>query len=100
MQSRNNTSINNVNQREARDSSIAGSNKKIINSNYMTPKYLEKQLEEVKSSITAPNQSTEYVVYEKAPDLWDEAYPDDKIYTRPEDGKKFCIVDGIYYAIY
>ena len=31
---------------------------------------------------------------------WDEIYPDDKIYIRPEDGKKFSIVDDIYYAVY
>ena len=33
-------------------------------------------------------------------DYWDEIYPDDKIYIRPEDGKKFSIVDGIYYAVH
>ena len=31
---------------------------------------------------------------------WDEIYPDDKIYFRPEDGKKFSIVDDIYYAVH
>ena len=31
---------------------------------------------------------------------WDEIYPDDKIYIRSEDGKRFSIVDDIYYAVH
>ena len=31
---------------------------------------------------------------------WDGIYPDDKIYIRPVDGKKFIIVDDIYYAVH
>ena len=31
---------------------------------------------------------------------WDEIYPDDKIYIRPEDGKKISILDDIYYAVH
>ena len=31
---------------------------------------------------------------------WDEIYPDDKIYIRPEDGKKFSIVDGVCHAVH
>ena len=31
---------------------------------------------------------------------WDEIYPDDEIYIRPEDGRKFSIVYGIYYAVH
>ena len=31
---------------------------------------------------------------------WDEIYPDDKIYIRPEDGKKFSIVDGVCYVVH
>ena len=33
-------------------------------------------------------------------DYWDEIYPIDKIYIRPEDGKTFRIVDHIYYAVH
>ena len=33
-------------------------------------------------------------------DQWDEIYPDDKIYIRPEDGKKFSIVDGVFYSVH
>ena len=31
---------------------------------------------------------------------WDEICPDDKIYIRPEDGKKFSTVDGVCYAVH
>ena len=33
-------------------------------------------------------------------DYWDEIYPDDKTYIRPEDGKKFSIVNGVFYAVH
>ena len=38
--------------------------------------------------ISAPSKSNPMKIK-----YWDEIYPDDKIYIRPEDGKKFCIVD-------
>jgi len=33
-------------------------------------------------------------------EYWDEIYLHDKIYIRPEDGKKFSIADDIYYAVH
>lgn len=45
--------------------------------------------------IPAPSKSNPMKIK-----YWDEIYPDDKIYIRPEDGKKFSIVDDIYYAVH
>ena len=45
--------------------------------------------------IPAPPKSSPMKI-----NYWDEIYPDDKIYIRPEDGKKCSIVDGIYYAVH
>ena len=48
-------------------------------------------------------RSNEYnVIYSNSmkTDYWDEIYPDDKIYIRPEDGKKFSIMSGVFYAVH
>ena len=45
--------------------------------------------------IPAPSKSNPMKIK-----YWDEIYPDDKICIRPEDGKKFSIVDDIYYAVH